>query len=129
MREPSVDGMSQEINARIAASAGAMTCKEDDDDERQDDGGGRAKQIEGKRQRQVIALAEAMRPGRGGKCASSGNSSTKRDDRPLRSIEAPHLATVDRPRWWPTACPHAYGRRDLPLACGRGWEIARSRKP
>ena len=64
MREPSVDWMSQEINARIAASAGAMTCKEDDDDERQDDGGSRAKQIERKRQRQVVALAKAMRAGR-----------------------------------------------------------------
>ena len=49
MGEPSAEGMSQEIDARIAASAGGMTSKEPDDDERNDDRGGRAKQIEGKR--------------------------------------------------------------------------------
>ena len=49
MGEPSAQRMSQEIDARIAASAGGMTGKEPDDDERQDDGGGCAKQIEGKR--------------------------------------------------------------------------------
>jgi hypothetical protein len=45
MREPSAEGMSQEIDARITASAGGMTSKEPDNDERQDDGGGRAQQI------------------------------------------------------------------------------------
>ncbi len=49
MGEPSPERMSQEIDPRIAASAGGMTGKEPDNDKRQDDGGGRAQQIEEKR--------------------------------------------------------------------------------
>src|SRR5215472_9893675 len=60
MAEP----MRREIDPRIAAGTGSMTGEKADDDERQDDGGSRAKQIERKRQRQVVALAKAMRAGR-----------------------------------------------------------------
>ena len=116
MGEPSVDGMSQEINARIASSAGPMTSKEADDDERQDDGGGCTAQIQGKWQRQVITLTETMRAGRDRPYAKPGKSGAE--------CKQP-LASADRPQRWPTADPHAHDRRRLLLARGYGPETAR----
>ena len=73
MGEPSA-----EIDARIARPGG-MPGKQPDDDERQDDRGGRAEQIERKRQRQVVTLAKAVRPGRDRERARPGEGGAERD--------------------------------------------------
>ena len=94
MGEPSAERVSQQIDVRIAARAGGMTGKEPDDDERQDDGGGRAKQIEGKRQWQVITLAEAMRLGREREHPEPGKSSAECDNWPRHTIPAHRAADI-----------------------------------
>src|SRR5439155_26870340 len=60
------------IDPRIAAGAGGMPGKQRDDDKRQDDRGRRPEQIKRQRQRQLVALTEAMRRGRGREGAARG---------------------------------------------------------
>src|SRR6516162_906097 len=116
MAEP----MRREIDPRIAAGTGSMTGEKADDDERKDDGGSRTKQIERKRERQVVSLAKAMRAGRDSRYAEPDKSDAK--------CEKP-LATADRPQQWPTAGPHVHDRRRLLLVRGGGLEIVPSRRP
>src|SRR5262249_25884318 len=58
--DPLPDPIRTEIEPRIALRARCVTGEQPDDDERQDDGGRGSEQIERERQRQVVALAEAV---------------------------------------------------------------------
>ena len=81
MRERSRTRQAQEIHPQLGNLASAAPQRQCEDDERKSNGLSGGGEPQGKRQRQIIALAECARPGLGRQQRERGNSTSTDESR------------------------------------------------